>query len=285
MVEDAMPTIAHKRRAFRALHDAGCFVLPNPWDAGSARYLQHLGFQALATTSAGAAFSLAFPDGAVPRDVMLAHIAAMVAATDVPLNADFGSGYADDPDEVADNVRRCIETGVAGLSIEDATGDSARPLYDPDLAARRVRAARGAIDESGVDVVLTGRAEGFLNGEPDLDAAIRRLQAYAEAGADCLFAPGLTTREQIAAVVAAVAPKPVNVLVPPSAGFTVKDLAALGVRRLSLGSGLARTAWGAFIRAARAIASDGRFDALAEGAPFVELDRFFRDDVKRRDPS
>src|SRR4029453_15790683 len=179
----------------------------------------------------------------------------------------------------------CVAAGVAGLSIEDATGDPTRPLYDLDLAARRVRAARTAIDESGGDVVLTGRAEEFLNGEPDLDAAIRRLQAYAEAGADCLFAPGLTTREQIAAVVAAVAPNPVNVLVPPSAGLTVKYLAALGVRRLSLGSGLARTAWGAFIRAARAIASDGRFDAIAEGAPFVELDRFFRDDVKRRDPS
>ena len=271
-----MATIAHKRRAFRALHDSGCFVMPNPWDAGTARYLQHLGFQALATTSAGAAFSLALPDGAVPRDVMLSHIEAMVASTDLPVNADFGSGFADDPDEVADNVRLCIATGVAGLSIEDATGDRARPLYDLDLAARRVRAARTAIDESGGDVVLTGRAEGFLNGEPDLDAAIRRLRAYTEAGADCLFAPGLTTREQIAAVVAAMAPRPVNVLVPPSAGLTVQDLAALGVRRLSVGSGLARTAWGAFIRAARAIATDGRFDALADGVPFAELDRLFR---------
>ncbi len=272
-----MPTIAHKRRTFRALHEAGCFVLPNPWDAGSARYLEHLGFQALATTSAGAAFSLALPDGAVPRDVMLAHIEAMVGATDLPVNADFGQGFADDPDEVAHNVRLCVATGVAGLSIEDATGDRARPLYDPDLAARRVRAARTAIDEAGGDVVLTGRAEGFVHGEPDLDAAIRRLRAYADAGADCLFAPGLTTREQIAAVVAAVAPKPVNVLVPPSAGLTVKDLAALGVRRLSVGSGLARAAWGAFIRAARAIASEGRFDVLAEGVSHAELNRFFRD--------
>jgi 2-methylisocitrate lyase-like PEP mutase family enzyme len=272
-----MPTIAHKRRTFRALHEAGCFVLPNPWDAGSARYLEHLGFQALATTSAGAAFSLALPDGAVPRDVMLAHIEAMVGATDLPVNADFGQGFADDPDEVAHNVRLCVATGVAGLSIEDATGDRARPLYDPDLAARRVRAARTAIDEAGGDVVLTGRAEGFVHGEPDLDAAIRRLRAYADAGADCLFAPGLTTREQIAAVVTAVAPKPVNVLVPPSAGLTVKDLAALGVRRLSVGSGLARAAWGAFIRAARAIASEGRFDVLAEGVSHAELNRFFRD--------
>jgi 2-methylisocitrate lyase-like PEP mutase family enzyme len=272
-----MPTIAHKRRTFRALHEAGCFVLPNPWDAGSARYLEHLGFQALATTSAGAAFSLALPDGAVPRDVMLAHIEAMVGATDLPVNADFGQGFADDPDEVAHNVRLCVATGVAGLSIEDATGDRARPLYDPDLAARRVRAARTAIDEAGGDVVLTGRAEGLLHGEPDLDVAIRRLRAYADAGADCLFAPGLTTREQIAAVVTAVAPKPVNVLVPPSAGLTVKDLAALGVRRLSVGSGLARAAWGAFIRAARAIASEGRFDVLAEGVSHAELNRFFRD--------
>jgi 2-methylisocitrate lyase-like PEP mutase family enzyme len=272
-----MPTTAQKRRTFRALHDAGCFVLPNPWDAGSARYLQHLGFQALATTSAGAAFSLALPDGAVPRDVMLAHIEAMVKATDLPVNADFGTGYADDPDEVANNVRLCVATGVAGLSIEDATGDPARPLYDPDLAARRVRAARTAIDEASADVVLTGRAEGLLHGERDLDAAIRRLRSYAAAGADCLFAPGLATREQVAAVVAAVAPKPVNVLVPPAAGLTVEDLAALGVRRLSLGSALARTAWGAFIRAARAIARDGRFDLLREGTPHAELNRFFRE--------
>jgi 2-methylisocitrate lyase-like PEP mutase family enzyme len=258
------------------LHESGCFVMPNPWDAGTAHYLEHLGFQALATTSAGAAFSLALPDGGVPRDVMLSHIEAMVAATDLPVNADFGSGFADAPHEMADNVRLCVAAGVAGLSIEDATGDPTRPLYDLDLAARRVRAARTAIDESGGDVVLTGRAEGFLNGEPDLDVAIRRLRAYADAGADCLFAPGLTTREQIAAVVAAVAPKPVNVLVPPSAGLSVQDLAALGVRRLSVGSGLARTAWGAFMRAARAIATDGRFDALADGVPFAELDRFFR---------
>ena len=270
-----MTTIAHRRRVFRALHETGCFVIPNPWDAGTARYLEHLGFQALATTSSGAAFTLALPDGAVPRDVMLVHIEAMVAATDLPVNADFGRGFADDPDEIADNVRRCVATGVAGLSIEDATGESGRPLYDLDLAVRRMRAARTAIDESGGDVVLTGRAEGLGHGEA-LDVAIRRLRAYAEAGADCLFAPGLATREQIAAVVAAVAPKPVNVLVPPSAGLGVQDLAQLGVRRLSVGSGLARAAWGAFIRAARAIATDGRFDALADGVPFAELNGFFR---------
>jgi len=270
-----MTTIAHRRRVFRALHETGCFVIPNPWDAGTARYLEHLGFKALATTSSGAAFSLALPDGAVPRDVMLAHIEAMVASTELPVNADFGLGFADDPDEMADNVRLCVATGVAGLSIEDATGDPSRPLYDLDLAVQRIRAARAAIDESAGDVVLTGRAEGLGRGEPDLDTIIRRLRAYAEAGADCLFAPGLSTREQIAAVVGAVAPKPVNVLVPPAAGLGVQDLARLGVRRLSVGSGLARTAWGAFMRAARAIATDGRFDALADGVPFAELNGFF----------
>jgi len=257
-------------------------VLPNPWDAGSARYLQHLGFRALATTSAGAAFSLAIPDGRVPRDDMLSHIRALVEATDLPVNADFGSGFADDPGGVAENVRRCVATGVAGLSIEDGTGRRATPLYEIEVAAARVRAARKAIDESGEDVVLTGRAEGFLVGDSDLDGVIRRLRAYAEAGADCLFAPGITTREQIAAVVAAVAPKPVNVLVLPSARLSVEDFAALGVSRLSTGSGLARAAWGGFIRAAREIATAGRFDALDEATPHAELDRFFREDLKRR---
>jgi 2-methylisocitrate lyase-like PEP mutase family enzyme len=280
-----MPTVADKRRAFCKLHEAGCFVLPNPWDVGSARFLQSLGFEALATTSAGAAFAMALPDGAVPRDAMLAHIAALAAASDLPVSADFGSGYADDPDQVARNVRLCIETGVAGLSIEDATGDRTRPLYAVDLATRRVRAARAAIDASGADVVLTGRAEGMLGHEPDLDATIRRLRAYADAGADCLFAPGLTTRDQIAAVVSAMAPRPVNVLVPPSAGLTVRDLAALGVRRLSVGSGLARTAWGAFMRAARAIVAEGRFDAMADAAQGGELNELFRDDAQRRGPS
>jgi 2-methylisocitrate lyase-like PEP mutase family enzyme len=277
-----MPTAADKRRMFRSLHRAGCFVMPNPWDAGSARFLEHLGFEALATTSAGAAFAMALPDGAVPRDAMLAHIAAVVAATDLPVNADFGTGHADDPDEVARNVALCAETGVAGLSIEDATGDPNRPLYEPALAARRVLAARDAIDAAGADVVLTGRAEGLLAGERDLDAVIERLRAYAGAGADCVFAPGLTTREQIAAVVAAVAPTPVNVLVPPAAGLGVSDLAALGVRRLSVGSALARTAWAGFLRAARAILRDGRFDVLTEATPFAELDGFFRQDRERR---
>ena len=279
-----MPTIADKRRTFRSLHAAGCFVLPNPWDVGSARYLQSLGFKALATTSAGAAYAVALPVGGVPRDAMLAHIAALVAATDVPVNADFGAGFADAPEDVARNVRLCVETGVAGLSIEDATGNPARPLYDFDLSVERVRAARVAIDSSGTEVTLTGRAEGMLGYDRDIDAAIRRLVAYADAGADCLFAPGITTRDQIAAVVAAVAPRPLNVLASPAHGLTVKDLAVLGVRRLSVGSGLARTAWGAFMRAARTIASDGCFDGMADAASPKELNGLFREDAGRRDP-
>ena len=280
-----MPTIADKRRTFRSLHDQGCFVLPNPWDVGSARYLQSLGFKALATTSAGAAYAVALPDGGVPRDAMLAHIAALVAATDVPVNADFGAGFGDAPEDVARNVGLCVETGVAGLSIEDATGNPARPLHDFDLSVERMRAARAAIDASGADVTLTGRAEGMLGYDRDLDAAIRRLVAYAEAGADCLYAPGIATRDQIAAVVAAVAPRPVNVLASPAHGLTVKEFAALGVRRLSVGSGLARTAWGAFMRAARTIASDGRFDGMADAASPKELNGLFRDDARRRGPS
>jgi len=271
------------RAAFRKLHETGCFVLPNPWDAGTARYLEHLGFPALATTSAGAAFAQALPDGAVPRDAMLAHVRSIVTATGLPVNADFGDGFAVEPDGVAESVGLCIETGVAGLSIEDSTGDRARPLYDEELAANRIAAARAAIDAAGGDVILTGRAEGFLVGQPDLDAVIRRLRAYAAAGADCLYAPGLSSRSQIAAVVDAVAPKPVNVLALPAAGLTVPDLAALGVRRISLGSALARVAWGAFIRAAGAIAQDGRFDALADAAPHADLDRFFRAGVPPRD--
>lgn len=280
-----MPTIADRRRTFRTLHERDCFVLPNPWDVGSARYLQSLGFKALATTSAGAAYAVALPDGGVPRDAMLDHIAALVAATDVPVNADFGAGFADAPDDLARNVGLCVETGVAGLSIEDATGDPARPLYDFDLAAERVRAARAAIDASGADVMLTGRAEGMLGYDRDLDAAIRRLRAYADAGADCLYAPGITTRDQIAAVVAAVTPRPVNVLASPALGLTVEELAALGVRRLSVGSGLARTAWGAFMHAARTIASAGRFDGMAHAASPKELNALFRDDAQRRGPS
>ncbi|HJW70030.1 MAG TPA: isocitrate lyase/phosphoenolpyruvate mutase family protein [Candidatus Binatia bacterium] len=277
-----MPSIADKRRSFRALHRTGCFVLPNPWDVGTARYLQHLGFQAIATTSSGAAFSMGLPDGAVPLDVMLAHIRSIVEASDLPVNADFQSGYAEEPEQVAANVRRCIETGVAGLSIEDLTGDPARPFYPLELATRRIAAARAAIDAAGGEVILTGRTEWKLTARSDLDEAIRRLRAFADAGADCLFAPGLGAREEIAAAVEAVAPRPLNAIVSAASGLTVGDLAALGVRRISVGSSLARVAWGAFIRAARAIASEGSFDAFADAVPFPELNAFLRDDAKRR---
>ena len=277
-----MASIADKRRSFRALHRTGCFVLPNPWDVGTARYLQHLGFQAIATTSSGAAFSMGLPDGAVPRDVMLAHIRSIVEASDLPVNADFQSGHAHEPEQVAANVRRCIETGVAGLSIEDLTGDPARPFYPLELATRRIAAARAAIDAAGGEVILTGRTEWKLTAQSDLDEAIRRLRAYADAGADCLFAPGLRSREEIAAAVEAVAPRPLNAIVSAASGLTVGDLAALGVRRISVGSSLARVAWGAFIRAARTIASEGSFDGFADAVPFPELNAFFRDDAKRR---
>ncbi len=277
-----MPTIAEKRAAYRKLHESGCFVIPNPWDVGSARYLQGLGFKALASTSAGFAFTQGLPDGAVTRASMLAHLTEIVAATDVPVNADFEGGYADAPEGVAESVRLCIDTGVAGLSIEDSTSDPATPLYDFDLALARVRAARAAIDQSGV--VFTARSEGFIRGRPDLDETIRRLKAFADAGADCLYAPGIKTREEIAAVVKAVAPKPVNFLMAAATSLSVSDLAGLGVRRISLGATLARVAWTAVNRAARAIAEDGRFDLLAGTMANAELNRFFRDDMGKRSP-
>ncbi|HEX9945864.1 MAG TPA: isocitrate lyase/phosphoenolpyruvate mutase family protein [Thermoanaerobaculia bacterium] len=265
---------------FRSLHSSGCFVMPNPWDAGTAVYLQHLGFEALATTSAGFAFTQALPDevAAIPRDVMLAHVREVVAATPLPVNADFQSGYAHDPEGVAANVALCIATGVAGLSIEDATGDPAAPLYEERLAVDRIRAARAAIEGSGVPVVLTARCEAWLVGHPDpARVALERLVSYAEAGADCLFAPGVRDPEEIAAIVKAVAPKPVNVLVSaPSAGLSVSRLADLGVRRISVGSALARVAWGAFIRAARGLVTSGSFDGLADAASFAELNSLFR---------
>jgi 2-methylisocitrate lyase-like PEP mutase family enzyme len=279
-----MPSTAEKRRTFHKLHEAGCFVIPNPWDIGTTRYLQHLGFKALATTSAGFAFSRAVPDNAVARDVMLAHIAEIVAATDLPVNADFEGGYAHEPDGVAESVRLCAGTGVAGLSIEDSTGDKKKPLYDLDLAVERIKAARAAIDRAGGDVLLTGRAECFLVGRPDLDETIRRLKAYAAAGADCLYAPGIRSREQIAAVVKAAAPKPVNLLMPGALGLTVDDVAGLGVRRISVGGTISRVAFGAFMRAAKQIASEGRFDAFADAVPHAELNALFRDDMKKRAP-
>lgn len=269
------PTIADKRRAFRRLHEAGCFLIPNPWDVGSACWLQGLGFQALATTSAGFAWSCARPDNGITREQALAHLAQMVAATDVPINADFESGFAADAAGVADSVRLAVEAGVAGLSIEDSTGDANAPLFALDVALERLRAARRAIDRAGGDTLLVGRSEGFIAGRPDLAETVARLKAYAAAGADCLYAPGIGTREQIAAVVAAVAPKPVNVLVGSASDWTLAGLAALGVRRVSVGGALARTAWAGFMRAARQLADEGRFDAFAEGASGKELNGFF----------
>jgi len=262
---------------FRGLHESGCFVIPNPWDIGTARYLRKLGFQALATTSAGFAFSVGMPDAdwTVPRDLMLKHIAEIVSATDLPVNADFESGYSHDPQGVAANVRLCVETGVAGLSIEDATGDSEKPLYDLPLAIERMKAARSAAP----DIVLTARAECFLVGHPQpLRESIRRLQAYAEAGADVLYAPGVRERSDIQAIVAAVHPKPVNVLA--IAGLKVSDLADLGVRRVSLGSSLARAAWTGFIRASKLIAEEGSFAGLDGAVAYSELTEVFRDIAK-----
>ena len=269
------PDIADKRRAFAALHASGCFVIPNPWDAGSARYLQSLGFQALATTSAGFAWSHARADNGITRDMALAHLHEMVAAVDVPINADFENGFAPDAAGVAENVRLAVATGVAGLSIEDSTGDAARPLFTLDEAVQRLRAARSAIDRAGGGVMLVGRAECFLVGRPDMAETIARLQAYANAGADCLYAPGVTTREQIAALVEAVAPKPLNLLVGSASELTVADIAALGVRRISVGGALARSAWGGFMRSAQMLVEQGRFDGFADAASGKDLNALF----------
>ena len=271
-----MSTIADKRQIFRKLHESGCFAIPNPWDIGSTRYLQHLGFKALATTSAGFAFSRGLPDNAVGRNTMLAHIRELIEVTDLPVNADFENGYADEPEGVPENVRLCVETGVAGLSIEDSTGDKAKPLYDFDHAIARIEAARAAIDQAGGDVMLVGRAECFLVGRPEIDEVVRRLHAYANAGADCLYAPGIRTREDIVTVVTAVAPKPVNVLIGGPMGLTMTDVAALGVRRISVGSSLARVAWASFMRAAQTIAKDGSFAGFDNIVPFAEINNFFR---------
>jgi 2-methylisocitrate lyase-like PEP mutase family enzyme len=269
------PSASDKRLAFHDMHRRGCFVIPNPWDLGSARYLESLGFMALATTSSGFAWSRARPDGGVSRDTTLAHLREFVAATDLPVNADFQAGFARDARGVAESVRLAVETGVAGLSIEDSTGDASAPLYDLDTAVARLSAARGAIDRAGGDTLLVGRAECFLVGRPSLDETIARLNAYANAGADCLYAPGVRGREQIAALVTAVAPKPVNLLVGHSSDLTLSDIAALGVRRVSVGGALARCAWGAFMRAARMIAEQGDFSGFAEAASGRELDTFF----------
>jgi 2-methylisocitrate lyase-like PEP mutase family enzyme len=270
-------SVADKRRAFRKLHESGCFVIPNPWNVGSALYLQGLGFKALATTSSGHAHSLGLPDGDATKDMVLAHYRELAEAVDIPINADFENGYADDLAGVADNVRLCIETGVAGLSIEDFTGDESAPLYDFDLALARVKAARAAIDKAGGDVVFTARTEGFIHGRTDMDETVRRLKAFAGAGADCLYAPGIKTREQIETVVEAVAPKPVNLLMSFAGGFTVNDIAGMGVRRISVGGTLARVAMDAFMKSARALASEGSFESFAGVVSNAELNKFFND--------
>jgi len=272
-----------RRAAFRKLHESGCFVIPNPWDTGSARYLRHLGFQALASTSAGFAFARGLPDAGVSRDSMLGNIAEIVAAVDLPVNADFEAGYAREPEGVAANVRLCVETGVAGLSIEDSTGDSLRPLYELPLAVERIAAARAAIDDTGTGVLLTARAECYLVGHPEpFQEAMRRLQAFAAAGADVLYAPGISQREEIQALVAALSPKPVNLLMSRNTGLHVADLAGLGVRRISVGSSLSRAAWTAFLHAAELIAKEGSFAGFDGLVPFAEINGFFRDDLKQR---
>ena len=271
------PTPADKRAAFRDLHAAGCFMLPNPWDVGSAVILQSLGFKALASTSAGMAWAMGRPDYKVDRDEVLLHLSSLTHAVDLPINADFENGFADDPRGVAANVALAADPGVAGLSVEDSTGDRDNPLYDFTLAVERIAAAKAAL--AGTGVLLTARSEGFIQGRPDMDETIRRLVAYAAAGADCLYAPGLRGEDQIAQVVAAVSPKPVNVLTP---GLPVATLAGLGVRRISVGGSLARAAYGEFLRAAREIADEGTFTAFARGAPGAELNGIFAADLKAR---
>ena len=265
---------AARTEAFHRLHAAGCFVLPNPWDAGSARLLEQLGFSALATTSAGLAWSLGRPDNGVTLDEALAHFQAVSASVAVPVNADFEGGFAVEPSAVASHVARAAATGIAGLSIEDSSGDAAQPLFEFALAVERVRAARRAIDESGTGILLTARSEGYLVGRPDLDATIRRLAAFAEAGADCLYAPGLGSLDDVRTVVRAVAPKPVNVLA--GSGFaTVAELADAGVRRISVGGALARSALTGFLDAAREIADRGTFTRLGAAVPFATLNAAF----------
>jgi len=275
---NAAPSSAIAR--FRSLHESGCFVLPNPWDAGTAAYLEHLGFEALATTSAGFAFSRGLPDSvaAVTRGMMLAHISDIVEATPLPVNADFQTGYADEPEGVATSVALCVATGVAGLSIEDASGNNDAPLYDFSLAVQRIKAARAAIVASGIPVVLTARCEAWLVGQPDpARVALERLVAFADAGADCLYAPGARLTDEIESIVKAVSPKPVNVLVSRfNSDLTVSRLADLGVRRISVGSALACAAWGGFMRAAQRIAQSGSFEAFADAAPFDELNNLFQ---------
>ncbi len=261
--------------AFRHLHESGCFVIPNPWDIGSARVLEQLGFPALATTSSGFAWSRGLPDNGVSLDDALAHFRAIAENVDIPVNGDFEGGFAIEPAGVAANITLAIHTGIAGVSLEDSTGDPARPLFEFELAVDRMRAARNASDSARIGTILTGRSEGFIVGRPDLDETIRRLSAYAEAGADCLYAPGLRSHDDIAAVVRALSPKPVNVLV--GGDFTnVAELAKLGVRRISVGGALARTAWTGFLSAAKEIAEQGTFKGCGAAVPFADLDGRFK---------
>jgi 2-methylisocitrate lyase-like PEP mutase family enzyme len=267
-------TTADKRATFRNMHGTGCFVLPNPYDVGSARALQHLGFKALASTSAGFAWTIGKSDNRVTLEEVLAHLTALCGAVDLPVNADFEGGFAHKPEKVGAHVALAVKTGVAGLSIEDSTGDAAKPLYERAFAIERIKAARAAIDADNSGVLLTGRCEGFLVGQADLDMVIDRLRAYSDAGADCLYAPGIKTKEQISAVVKAVHPKPVNLLIGAS-GLSVAQAAELGVRRISVGGSLARSAWAGFMRAAREMAEKGTFTELGNGYPGGELNKMF----------
>ncbi len=268
-------TTADKRANFRKLHEAGCFVLPNPVDVGTAKALQHLGFKALASTSAGFAWTIGKADNRVTVDEVCAHLTDISAAVDVPMNADYEGGFAVAPEGVSANVARGVKTGIAGLSIEDSTGDAAKPLYDRSLAIERIKAARQAIDADNGGVLLTGRCEAFLWGQADLKLVIDRLTAYAEAGADCLYAPGIKTKEDIAAVVKAVHPRPVNLLIGAS-GLSLDEATDLGVRRISVGGTLARVAWAGFMKAAKEMAEKGTFTELANSYPGGELNKMFK---------
>jgi 2-methylisocitrate lyase-like PEP mutase family enzyme len=269
-----MKSIEDKRADFRQLHESGCFAIPNPWDVGTAKYLQHLGFKAIATTSAGFAFSRGLSDGSVKRDDMIAHIRELVEATDIPLNADFENGYADEPNWCAENARLCAETGVAGLSIEDAADRKESPIYDVDLAVERIHAVREALH--GTNVLLIGRAEGFLVGRENLDQVIKRLVKYSEAGAECLYAPGFKDRDSNKAIVEAVAPKPVNVLIGGPRGLTMRDAEELGARRVSVGGAFARAGWGGFIRSAKELLEKGTLEELKHAAAYAELQELFK---------
>lgn len=271
---------ASKRAAFFELHEAGCFVIPNPWNIGTARCLEDLGFKAIASTSAGHAHANGLPDGAQSLDSVLAHLTELAASVNVPLNADFENGFSEDIDELQENIARCVATGVAGLSIEDAAQDRAPGLYDFDLAVARVKAARAAIDRTGERVLLTARSEGYIRGAPDIAETARRLKAYADAGADCLYAPGIKTKEEIRAVLQAAGDLPVNFLNAVPLGYSVDDLASMGVRRISVGGTLSRVAMDAFLRAAQGIAQQGSFESFANVISNAELNQRFQKHIE-----